>query len=156
MNAQDLARAYEQHVDTVYRVCFGYFGNAADTEDAVQEVFIRLLKSAPEFESAEYEKAWLIRVAQNHCKDVLRASERKNVGLENVSEPEAPDTGMDEILSVVLKLPPKYKDVVYLYYYEGYSTDEIATMLARPPSTIRSHLSEARGLLRKELGGEWT
>lgn len=156
MNASDIAAAYERHVDTVYRVCFAYLGNAADTEDAVQEVFIRYLKSAPAFTSGEHEKAWLIRVAGNLCKDMLRSAARRNVPLDEAPEPQSPEPLVDETLAVVLKLDEKYKDVVYLYYYEGYTTDEIAAMLARPPSTIRSHLSEARAILRRELGGEWT
>lgn len=150
----DIEDIYNRQVTTVYRVCYAYFGNAPDSEDAVQSVFMRLLKSGMTFESAEHEKAWLIRVAANLCKDTLKSSARKNVALDEIPEPEAAAETYDDTLDAVLALDPKYKDVVYLYYYEGWPTDMIAQALGRPPSTIRSYLSEARGILRKRIGGE--
>ncbi|MGL5173167.1 MAG: RNA polymerase sigma factor, partial [Olsenella sp.] len=115
---------------------------------------LRLLRSGASFESDEHEKAWLIRVSANLCKDVLKASVRKNVPLDAIPEPEAKPQEYDATLDVVLSLDEKYKDVVYLYYYEGWSTDQISGALGKPSSTIRSYLSEARALLRERLGGE--
>ena len=154
MASIDIAAVYERHVDTVYRVCYAYFGNAADTEDAVQESFLKLMRSAPDFHDEEHEKRWLIRVATNHCKDVLRQAHRKSVPLEKTTEPADSGQVFDATLDAVLRLDTKYKDAVFLHYYEGYSTDEIATILERPASTVRSHLSEARAILKKELGGD--
>ena len=150
----DIEAIYNRQVSTVYRVCYSYLGNRADAEDATQNVFLRLLRSGASFESGEHEKAWLIRVSANLCKDVLKASVRKNVPLDAIAEPEAKPQEYDATLDVVLSLDEKYKDVVYLYYYEGWSTDQISGALGKPPSTIRSYLSEARALLRERLGGE--
>ena len=150
----DIEAIYNRQVSTVYRVCYSYLGNRADAEDATQNVFLRLLRSGASFESGEHEKAWLIRVSANLCKDVLKASVRKNVPLDAIPEPEAKPQEYDATLDVVLSLDEKYKDVVYLYYYEGWSTDQISGALGKPPSTIQSYLSEARALLRERLGGE--
>ena len=150
----DIEAIYNRQVSTVYRVCYSYLGNRADAEDATQNVFLRLLRSGASFESGEHEKAWLIRVSANLCKDVLKASVRKNVPLDAIPEPEAKPQEYDATLDVVLSLDEKYKDVVYLYYYEGWSTDQISGALGKPPSTIRSYLSEARALLKERLGGE--
>ena len=150
----DIEAIYNRQVSTVYRVCYSYLGNRADAEDATQNVFLRLLRSGASFESGEHEKAWLIRVSANLCKDVLKASVRKNVPLDAIPEPEAKPQEYDATLDIVLSLDEKYKDVVYLYYYEGWSTDQISGALGKPPSTIRSYLSEARALLSERLGGE--
>ena len=145
---------YLRHVDTVYRVCYSFMGNAADSEDATQSTFVKLMKARPTFTNEEHEKAWLIRVASNHCKDVLKSSVRKGVSLESVAEPAADERGPDLALDAVLALDSKYKDVVYLHYYEGYSAADIARMLGKPSSTVRTYLREARAILRKALGGQ--
>lgn len=152
---QDIKALYTRHVDTVYRVCYALLGNAHDTEDAVQDVFVKVIRSGKEFESAEHEKAWLIRVATNHCKDVLKRAARTEVPLESAPEPAAASEALDTTLQVVMKLPDKYRDVVYLYYYEGYTSAEIAQITGSPPSTVRNNLSEARQRLKRELGGDW-
>lgn len=150
----DVEAIYLRHVDTVYRVCYSFMGNAADSEDATQSTFVKLMKARPTFTNEEHEKAWLIRVASNHCKDLLRSSARKGVPLESVAEPAADERGPDLALDAVLALDSKYKDVVYLHYYEGYSAADIARMLDKPSSTVRTHLREARVILRKALGGQ--
>ena len=127
-------------------------GNAADSEDATQSVFVKLMSSGLLFTSSEHEKAWLIKVASNHCKDVLKSAARKTASLDRVAEPIAREEGFDMVLDVVLALDPKYKVPVYLHYYEGYSAVDIARLLEKPASTIRSHLSEARTILRRALG----
>ena len=149
---RDIEAIYTRHVDTVYRVCYSFMGNAADSEDAMQSVFVKLMSSGLLFTSSEHEKAWLIKVASNHCKDVLKSAARKTASLDRVAEPIAREEGFDMVLDVVLALDPKYKVPVYLHYYEGYSAVDIARLLEKPASTIRSHLSEARTILRRELG----
>ena len=153
---REMADIYERHSRTVYRVCFAYMKNTADTEDAVQDTFFRLIKTGPVFESTEHEKAWLIRTATNLCKNVLRNWWRKRESLEgheNIRQNEPME--IDGVMSAVMGLPGKYKTVVYLYYYEGYSSVEIAEILSKPQSTIRNHLHEARKILRERLGGEF-
>ena len=152
----DIVAIYKRHVKTVYRLCFSYLRNENDTEDAVQNVFIKLIKHSGEFMSSEHEKAWLITCATNHCKDVLKSAYAKRTDFE---VPDLADKNSrlpfgNETLQSVLALPEKYKTAVYLYYYEGYKTNEIARIIDRPASTVRSYLSEARKLLRMTLSGD--
>ena len=152
---REIAALYQRHKGTVYRVCAAYMKNPADTEDAVADTFVRLIKAGPSFESEAHEKAWLIRTAANLCKNALRGWRRKCENLEDYENLQGSgDARTDETLGVVLSLPDKYKTVVYLYYYEGYDSAQIARILEKPQSTIRNHLREARGLLREKLGGD--
>ncbi len=152
MTEEEITEIYNRNKLTVYRVCFAYMKNTADTEDAVSDTFINMIKANPCFKSEEHEKAWLIRTAINVCKNVLRHWWRsKRADLNEAMDAEAPPLEMDEVLCAVRELPDKYKSVVYMYYYEGYSTVDIAKMLIRPQSTIRNYLSEARKLLKEKL-----
>lgn len=152
----EIAAIYGRHNLTVYRVCFAYMKNTADTEDAVQDTFYRLMKSGKPFESEEHEKAWLIRTATNVCKNVLRSWWRKRKSLEDYESLRGNgNVNIDDVFGVVMDLPDKYKTVVYLYYYEDYDSVEIAKILEKPQSTIRNYLHEARGILRKRLGDDF-
>lgn len=151
---REIAEIYERHKKTVYRVCFAYMKNPADTEDTVQDTFYRLIKAGAAFESEEHEKAWLIRTAINLCKNSLRHWWRKHENLEDYNNLQGNgNLEIDDTFSVVMGLPDKYKTVVYLYYYEGYNSVEISKILGKPQSTIRNYLHEARSVLRKKLGG---
>lgn len=140
----------------VYRLCFTYLKNASDTEDAVQNVFIKLMSHEHPFENEEHEKAWLIRCASNHCKDILKSAYRKRTEFDvfDVADENTDCLEPSDVYEAVLGLPDKYKDCIYLYYYEGYKTDEIAELCGRPASTVRNHLREARALLYDALGGD--
>jgi len=130
--------------------------NPADTEDAVQDTFIQLIRSGPAFESTEHEKAWLIRTAANICKNNLRHWWRKREDIDDFYDlPGSEKVGTDDVFQAVMDLPDKYKAVVYLYYYEGYSSVEIAGILQRPQSTVRNYLHEARALLKERLGDDF-
>lgn len=149
---EEITEIYYRHVDTVYRICFSYMKNVADTEDMVQETFLKLMTHNRQFQSDSHEKAWLIVTAANTCKDELRRWKRRleHLGPQSVScnttyEP------YDNMLDAILALPAKYKDVVYLHYYEGYHTAEIAQLLHRPESTVRNQLSRARTMLKKHM-----
>ncbi len=152
---EELAKIYDRHVKTVYRVCFTYMKNQADTEDMVQNTFLRLMSDKTVFQNEEHEKAWLIRTATNLCKDHFKHWWSKTVGIDHVA-----DTGVDQKFTIdgnlekVLALPPKYKTPIYLYYYEGYSTVEIAQILKKNQSTVRSWLHKGRNLLRMEMEGD--
>ncbi|MGB3978871.1 MAG: RNA polymerase sigma factor [Tepidanaerobacteraceae bacterium] len=152
---EELIQIYNRHVNTVYRVCFLYMKNKADTEDMVQNTFLRLMKSNVVFENAEHEKAWLIRTAINLCKDHFRSWWSRTIGLDQAPEKAVhQDFEIDETLSRVLALPPKYRTAIYLYYYEGYSTPEIAEMVRKPESTVRSWLHTGRKRLKLEIERE--
>ncbi|MBQ3379099.1 MAG: RNA polymerase sigma factor [Clostridia bacterium] len=153
---KEIAEIYVRHVTTVYRVCFAYMKNPADTEDAVQDTFFRLIKSAPAFCSENHEKAWLIRTASNVCKNVLRHWWRKRKNIEDFYDLHGPDKiETDDVFHVVMELPEKYRTVVYLYYCEGYSGAEIADIMKKPQSTVRNYLHEARAILKERLGDDF-
>ena len=153
---REIEEIYERNKKTVYRVCFAYMKNKADTEDAVQDTFFQLIKTGTAFESEEHEKAWLIRTATNICKNVLRNWWRKRENLDDYENLRGNENiENDDVFSVVMGLPDKYKTVVYLYYYEGYNSVDISKILDKPQSTIRNHLHEARSVLREKLGGDF-
>jgi len=149
---KEIAEVYNRHKNTIYRICFAYMKSAPDTEDAVQDTFCNLMRSGMAFQSEEHEKAWLIRTASNVCKNAVKHWWRKGEPLDVHGELSTHDVyDVDETLQAVLDLPDMYKTAVYLYYYEGYNSTEIATILEKPQSTIRYYLLEARKLLRKVL-----
>ena len=152
---EELSEIYKRHVKTVYRVCFMYMKNPHDTEDMVQNTFIRLMQEKTHFQNFEHEKAWLIRTATNLCKDFFRSWWTKTIGMYDAGEISVEgDFIIDETLRKVMELPLKYKTAVYMYYYEGYSTAEIAKILNKNDSTIRGYLHSARKLLRIEIEGD--
>lgn len=147
-----LADIYLRNLDTVYRVCWLYMKNRSDTEDAVSDTFVRLMRSDMKFEGAEHEKAWLIAAARNICKDVLKSPKYKNEPLdENMLTGEILT---DETLIAVKELPEKYRTALYLHYYEGYSCGEIAKMLGSMKSTVISRLARGRKILKKMMEGD--
>ena len=141
---------YTEHAGTVYRVAYTYMKNRYDAEDAVQEAFLRLLRTAPRLADAQHERAWLIRTVSNVCRDMLKAKVRQHEALDEHLELAAPEAEGDSLLGAILALPEKYRTVVELHYVEGYAVREIARMLRRPPNTIKTRLSRARELLRQE------
>jgi|SRR5690625_2990185 len=146
---------YHRHVDMVYRICFIYMKNKYDTEDMVQNTFIRLMNHDITFENYEHEKAWLIRTATNLCKDHFKSWWKKRVRINNnVSDKRQETFVIDGTLKKVLSLPPKYKAVIYMYYYEGYSTVDIAHILNKNESTIRGQLLTARKRLKAMIERE--
>ncbi len=149
-------RAIDRYADLVRRVCMIHLKNHADTEDIFQTVFLKYVTGTTKFESEEHEKAWFIRVTINACKDLLRSFFRsRTVSLDDLLEqPDQVPEDHREVLEAVLALPDKYRDVVYLHYYEGYTAPEIGTILHKNPNTVYTLLTRARDELRKMLGGE--
>lgn len=156
-STEDLNRVMEAYADMVRRICFVHLKSKHDTEDVFQNVYMKYLLHEGSFESSEHEKAWFARVTINACTDWLRSlSRRKWVPLEIIDEErEQFDDSSIEVLEVVLKLPEKYRNVIYLYYYEEYSAVEIAKILGKKENTIYTWLSRAKDMLREKLGGEW-
>lgn len=153
---QEVNRAIERYSDTVQRICLVYLKNHADTEDVFQNVFLKYCLSSAVFESDEHEKAWIIRVTINACKDWLKDFFRsRTVPLDEIIElpAESPQENND-ILEAVLSLPAKYRSVVYLHYYEGYTAPQISKILHKNVNTIYTLLTRSKGLLREKLGGE--
>ena len=153
---KELTELYHRHVGTVYRICYTLLKSIPEAEDAAQTVFLKLLECPVSFEHPGHERAWLITAAKNHCLDQLRCWwKRRRVDWEALPElpaPEGRDTG--EALEALLKLPPKYKLPLYLFYYEGYASAEIAALLDEKDTTIRTRLRTGRLRLKSVLEGE--
>lgn len=153
---QEMAEAIQRYGDTVRRLCMVHLKNYADTEDIFQTVFLKYALTSVSFDSDEHEKAWLIRVTLNACKDLLKSIFRsRTVSLEElVEQPAQLSADHREVLEAVLSLPAKYRDVVYLHYYEEYTAPEIARILGKNVNTVYTRLTRAKGLLREKLGGD--
>lgn len=154
---QRIHEIYRRNNDMVYRICFLYLKNEQDAYDAAHETFIRLIQKNPDFKDREHEKAWLIRVAVNCCKDMLKSWWKRNWnGYEILEEQKMIQTFTEEtaespVLEAVLTLPVQYRALVYLHYYEGYTVTEIGKILNQNSSTLRGRLGRAKEILRKEL-----
>lgn len=152
---EEANRAVDLYGDTVRRICMIHLKNKADTEDIFQNVFLKyVLRTAP-FDSPEHEKAWIIRVTANACKDLLRSFFRsRTVSLDVLIEkPQEIPEDYSDILEAVLALQDKYKDPIYLHYYEGYTAEEIGRILGKNTNTVYTLLTRARQMLKTSL--EW-
>ena len=147
---ETISRVVRQYSPMLLRLAATRLPSTADAEDAVQEAFIKLLDRRPVFRDAGHEKAWLIRVTLQRAADIRRKKAREDIPLEAVTETAAPEQGQ-ELLDAVRALPEKYGAVIHLYYYEGYSTKEIAKLLGLPAPTIATRLSRGRERLRQML-----
>lgn len=153
---QEANRAIERYADTVRRICMIHLKNHADTEDIFQNVFLKYVLSTAVFESEEHEKAWFIRVTINACRDLLKSFFRsRTVSLDTLLDQPADLTETDRtVLDAVLALPPKYRDVVYLHYYEGYTAPQIGQILKKNVNTVYTLLNRAKQALCETLGGD--
>ena len=153
---QEVNRAVDRYADMVRRLCMIHLKNEADTEDIFQTVFLKYLLSPVVFESEEHEKAWLIRVTINACKDLLKSFFRsRTTSLDDLLERPAelpPDHR--EVLEAVLSLPRKYREVIYLHYYEDYTAPQISRILGKKVNTIYTLLTRSKQMLREKLGGD--
>ena len=147
--------ALEKYADMVKRICFIHTKNDADTDDIFQEVFLKYMQHNKPFDSAEHEKAWLIRVAINKCKDTHKSFWRRNVTYLDETQVDAPNELeiKSDVMSAVLTLPVNYRNTIYLFYYEGYTAVQIAKMLGKNENTIYSWLHRAKSMLKERLRG---
>ena len=153
---QEVNRAVEEYSDIIRRLCMIHLKNYADTEDIFQTVFLKYVLCSVVFENKEHEKAWFIRVTINACKDLLKSFFRSRItSLDEILE-QAADMQEEnkEVLEAVLSLPSKYRDVVYLHYYEGYTAPEIGRLLKKNVNTVYTLMTRSRHLLREKLGGD--
>ena len=145
-----ISRIVERYSPMLLHLAAARLDSPADAEDAVQEVFLKLLTARPAFRDAEHEKAWLIRATLHRASDIRRGAERRNLPLEEAAEPAVQEDALD-LLSAVRALPDKYSAVIHLYYYEGYSIKEIAKTLGLPTATVGTRLARGRERLRQML-----
>lgn len=142
----------EKYSNMVYRLAMARTGNVETSEDVYQEVFFRLARKMPEFESEEHKKAWLIRVTINCSKTILNSSFLKHrAELDENLKFETPER--HDIYYAVLNLPIKYRTVIHLYYYEDYSIKEIGKIMKLNENTVKSRLARARAKLEKVIKG---
>lgn len=153
MTAEELfERTYAAYGPALYRFCRMQMGNPADAEDVLQEVFCKRLYRAPAFDSAEQERRWLFRVAVNQCRDELRRRHRTEVPLTaEVPAPEDVDLGLWELAAA---LPEKQRTVIHLHYAEGWTVEEIASILGTSVPAVKMRLKRGRDALRKEWEAE--
>ena len=147
--------AVEEYGDMLYRICLVMLRNKADAEDAVQDTFIRYMQKAPAFSSDGHEKAWLIKVAANICKDMLR---QRNRTAELDEDALNTLTAADEdshILEALTQIPEKFRIVLTLHYIEGYKVNEIAEMIGKTSSAVKMRLAKGRKLLEEKYRKEY-
>lgn len=157
---RDIEQAIEWYGSTVWRVCVLYFGQSADAQDAFQETLLKYACDTTEFSDQEHQKAWLIRVATNVCKDMLKAAHRRTLSLDvaenewaapQAQSSESPGSRLSEALQAIRDLKDPPRTPVYLALYEGYSAPEIAVMLDAPVNTVYSWIARGKSQLREVL-----
>lgn len=154
-----LEEVLNQYGNMIFRYALLMLGTTQDAEDVVQDTLLKFWQKAPEFKDKDHEKAWLLTVTANRCRDILRRRMRRGeISLESVTE--ATDIALEQaensgILDALTRLPEKYKKVIYLHYIEGYKVEEIAGMIGKTSSAVKMRLKKGRELLgeqyRKEL-----
>ena len=152
MDREAFAKLYAAQFRFVWNLCLTLLRNPADAEDAVQETFLRLLRQGSAPDSEAQLRAWLIVTARNVCRDELRRFRRRELPLDEAANAASPPPELDETLLAVRSLPERYRVPIYLFYYEELTCAQIAALLRRRDSTVRSDLRRGRERLRKLLG----
>lgn len=148
-------RIFEIYGEMLYKICIVMLKNTHDAEDTVQDVLIRYMVKKPLFDNDEHEKAWLIRVALNLCKDRFRFWEKHPmINIEELSTTYSIESEERQVLDALLELPPKYKEVLLLYYVEGYKCHEISKIMRITEGLVKKRLERGRNLLREKFKGE--
>lgn len=147
--ADDVERIVNEYGDMLYRLCVLMLKNESDAEDVVQETIVKYYQKAPAFADQEHEKAWLTRVAANHCRDLLRFWGRHPQIGDDCLEKRTGDSSDSGILEALASVPEKFRLVLTLYYIEEYRIDEIAKIIRRTPSAVKMRLQKGRKLLEK-------
>ncbi len=176
MDNRDYEKIVENYIDSIYRIAVSYTKTQADADDVVQQTFMKLLSKNVNFTDEEHIKRWLIRVCVNECNSLFSSFWRKNVGFydetrDSNMEP-APNSSKKTqgnfssdlefstvenltLYNAIKELPGKFKALIYLFYYEGYQTKEIADILHIKEATVRTRLVTARKLLKEKLKEAW-
>jgi RNA polymerase sigma-70 factor (ECF subfamily) len=154
----DMDRIVSEHGDSLYRMAFLYLKDPHLAEDAVQEAFLKIYKSYNSFRGEANEKTWMVRITINICKNMMRQAWNRNVdssmALENLSMEAEPDsTEYTDLVTAIMNLPAKYKDIVLLHYYQDLKTKDISAALNIPIGTVLTRLKRARDILERNLKG---
>lgn len=152
MTRREYTDAAQRYLDMVYRLARSSLPSASDAEDAVQETMLRLWKTDTVFQDDDHLRRWLVRVCINVCRDHIRAARRRRVvSLEECREPTFSDPTYQNLWDEITALPAKYRIPLYLYYYEGYSAEEVGELLGLKKSTVQTRLARAREKLKTKL-----
>lgn len=150
-----LAAAYDKYADMLYRLALSHLKRREDAEDAVQDAFIKYISASPRFSDDAQECAWLVRVTVNRCRDMLRRGKfRDHASLDDISGLPAEEKTASAVLDAVFSLPELYRTAITLHYLEGFSVEEIASMLGMSLSAVKMRLSRGRELLKKTVDEE--
>lgn len=147
--AENIEQVMQIYGNMLFRLCLITLGSASDAEDAVQETMMKYLQKAPIFETAEHEKAWLITVATNKCRDMLRFRKRHPVAELDEIKSFTSETSDNGILDALMTLPDRFRTVLVLYYVEEYRIEEIARIIGKTASAVKMRLQKGRRLLRE-------
>lgn len=148
---EEITRVMDVYGGCLYRTACVMLGKPEDAQDILQETLIKYMEKAPAFKSEEHEKAWLLKVTGNLCRDFLRFNRRhRHLSLEQAAEICAEQEDQ-EIIKEVILLPAKYKIVLLLFYVEGYQAKEIAHMIGITESAVKKRLQRGRELLRRRI-----
>ena len=149
---EQFTRYAQEYMDMVFRVAFNYLKSRADADDITQNVLLKLYRADKPFENDDHMKHWLIRVTINECKKALISPWRRTEPLEDYAATlPFPTPEHNNLFFEVMGLPKKYRMVIFLYYYEDYSTDEISRLLGIPKATVCTHLKRGRERLKNNL-----
>lgn len=150
---EQFIKLVNMHKGSVFRLAYGYLRNRDDAEDVVQEVFLKFHRFGGSFDSDEHAKLWLLRVTINECTSVYRALRLRPENIDDyIDTLEMPEKEHDgELVRQLMALPTRYRTVLYLYYFEGYSTHEVADLLGVPDATVRTRLARGRAKLKDVL-----
>ena len=152
--SQQAERLAETYADAILRLSYTYLKNTQDAQDVCQTVFVKLLTEPRSFESPAHERAYILRMAANACKDILKSPWRQRTRpLEDGFQVPAPEAEDGSVLAAVNTLPPHYRAVIYLCYYAGYTAAEIGEILGVPTATVHTRLARGRTRLKEILGG---
>lgn len=153
MNTQEYERLAEKYLDCIYRVAVNGCKHHADAEDVVQNTFVKLWERTESFADEEHARKWLIRVAVNECNSLWRSGwKRRTAYLEEMTaEPVYQTAEKSGLYYVVRELPPKYRQIVYLHYYEEYSIREIAEMMKLSETAVKTRLLRARQKIKSAM-----
>lgn len=152
--APDIEKAIETYSDVLFRICLIMLGNENDAEDAVQETYLKYIEKSPEFNNTEHEKAWLIKVAGNKCKDIIRYR-KKAVTICTDLICDSYEIEIDLFSEILMKIPERFRIVLTLYYIEGYKVAEIAKIIGKTQSAVKMRLKKGRMIFEEHYRKEF-
>ena len=156
MDEQEVRRVVQEYSDMIKRISYNYLKHTYDSEDICQTVLLKFLTGNVSFENREHEKAWIVRTTINACHDLKKSAFfRKTVSIDEAPEIEAQQSRDNDVLEEIWKLPANYRTAIYLYYFEGYNTEEIAEIMGKRKTAVSKYLSRGRKILKETLSEEY-